>query len=53
MQGGEEIKAEPFFASIDWEKLENKEIQPPMKPAPIPKILNHWTDSFDNFTYDK
>ncbi|XP_072155318.1 ribosomal protein S6 kinase alpha-2 isoform X1 [Bemisia tabaci] len=31
--GVEEIKAHPFFATIDWAKLYRKEIQPPFKPA--------------------
>lgn len=29
----EEIKAHSFFATIDWDKLLRKEIQPPFKPA--------------------
>ena len=28
----EEIKAHPFFSSIDWDKLYKKEIDPPFKP---------------------
>ncbi|XP_051877900.1 ribosomal protein S6 kinase alpha-6 [Pristis pectinata] len=31
--GVEEIKRHPFFATIDWNKLVRKEIQPPFKPA--------------------
>ncbi|XP_030065823.1 ribosomal protein S6 kinase alpha-6 isoform X4 [Microcaecilia unicolor] len=31
--GVEEIKRHPFFATIDWNKLFRKEIQPPFKPA--------------------
>ncbi|XP_046986596.1 ribosomal protein S6 kinase 2 beta isoform X2 [Schistocerca americana] len=31
--GVEEIKAHSFFATINWEKLLKKEIQPPFKPA--------------------
>ncbi|KAK2715765.1 hypothetical protein QYM36_010367, partial [Artemia franciscana] len=29
----EEVKRHPFFASIDWEKLYKKQIEPPYKPA--------------------
>eukprot|EP01147_Barroeca_monosierra_P005054 gene5054-6966_t len=30
--GAKEIKAHPFFKDIDWQKLYNKEIDPPFKP---------------------
>lgn len=32
-KGIEEIKAHPFFTQIDWDKLYNKEVEPPFKPA--------------------
>lgn len=31
--GIEDIKKHPFFATIEWEKLLRKEVQPPFKPA--------------------
>lgn len=30
--GVDEIKQHPYFASIDWEKLERKEVESPFKP---------------------
>ncbi|MEE6496463.1 hypothetical protein FKM82_002372 [Ascaphus truei] len=33
LDGVEEIKRHPFFATIDWNKLFRREIQPPFKPA--------------------
>jgi hypothetical protein len=39
----EEIKAHPFFADIDWDKLLKKEIEPPMIPEFMsPKDLMHF-----------
>ncbi|XP_042862136.1 ribosomal protein S6 kinase alpha-2-like isoform X2 [Penaeus japonicus] len=32
-EGVEELKRHPFFASIDWVKLYNKDSEPPFKPA--------------------
>mmetsp|Transcript_37188 Transcript_37188/g.73061 ORF Transcript_37188/g.73061 Transcript_37188/m.73061 type:complete len:791 (-) Transcript_37188:294-2666(-) len=34
-----EIKAHPFFASIDWDKLLNREVTPPFKPT-VSKITD-------------
>ena len=32
-EGGESaVVRHPFFASIDWEKLERRELEPPFKP---------------------
>ena len=31
--GVEEIKSHSFFATVDWDKLLRKEINPPFKPA--------------------
>ncbi|XP_061480344.1 ribosomal protein S6 kinase alpha-2 isoform X2 [Rhineura floridana] len=33
LDGVEEIKRHPFFATIDWNKLYREEIKPPFKPA--------------------
>lgn len=31
--GGEEVKQHPFFASVSWSDLEDKEIEPPFRPT--------------------
>jgi serum/glucocorticoid-regulated kinase 2 len=32
-QDGAEIRAHPFFAPVDWDKLQKKEVQPPFVPT--------------------
>jgi len=39
------IKAHPWFASLDWEKLYRKEIEPPYKPA-VPEDSTAMIDTF-------
>ena len=43
-QGFEEIKNHHFFATIDWNKLENRELEPPF----VPRLFNETdTSNFD------
>lgn len=34
--GAKEVKRHPFFANLDWDLLEQKQIEPPFKPVPPP-----------------
>lgn len=39
-QAPEEIKAHPFFRALEWEKVENREEEPPIKPTLVRRTIS-------------
>ncbi|XP_054719160.1 protein kinase C, brain isozyme-like isoform X2 [Uloborus diversus] len=47
LSGEENIRIHPFFRRISWEKIENKEVQPPFKPKIVhPQDVSNFDRQF-------
>ncbi|KAG3214806.1 hypothetical protein PC129_g14295 [Phytophthora cactorum] len=46
------VRTHPFFAPIDWEKLEMKEVEPPFIP-PTEKLMQNVHEHFRNMNVDE